>query len=124
MFLTWIKAQRRFARDENQFFLFLQHHVRGAQQNILAVTVRDAAHRAHGAGNHDHRVRRIRAAGERRVHAFETVRFHARRQSQAVRQFLRDDLLRVIAQHDMDFVLARIQIVEQPLRVKRAAWLR
>ncbi len=46
---------------------------------------------------------------------------HARGQAQAAGQFPGDDLLRVIAQHDVDFVLARIQIVEQPLRVKRAA---
>jgi hypothetical protein len=44
----------------------------------------------------------------------------ARRKFQAVGQFHGDDLLRVIAQHDMDFVFARIQIIEQPLRVKRA----
>jgi len=48
------------------------------------------------------------------------MRGHARRQFQPVGQFHRDDLLRVIAQHDMDFMLARIQIIEQPLRVKRA----
>ena len=40
---------------------------------------------------------------------------------QPVRQLLRNDLLRVIAEHDVDFVSARIQIVQQALRVERAA---
>ena len=83
--------------------------------------MRDAAHRAHGAGDDDHRVRRIRAAGERRVHAFQPVRFHAVGQAQAAGQFLGDDLLRVVALHDVDFMRARVEIVEQPLRIKRAA---
>ena len=29
-------------------------------------------------------------------------------------------MLRVVAQHDVDFMFARVQIIEQPLRVKRA----
>lgn len=40
--------------------------------------------------------------------------------SQATRQFHRYDLLRVIAQHNMNFVLGGIQIIEQPLRVNSA----
>ena len=46
---------------------------------------------------------------------------HPGGQAQAAGQFLGDDLLRVIALHDVDFVRARVEIVEQPLRVKRAA---
>jgi hypothetical protein len=115
------QTQRRFARDENQFFLFLQNHVGGAKQNIFAETVRNPTERSHGAGNHDHRIRRIRAAGERRVHAFERVHFRACRKFQSIGQFLRDDLMRVIAHHDMDLVLLRVEIIKQPLCVKRTA---
>ena len=42
-------------------------------------------------------------------------------QAQTAGQFLGDDLLRVVAQHDVDFVGARVEVVEQPLGVKRAA---
>lgn len=49
------------------------------------------------------------------------MRLHALGQAQPFRQFHRDDLLRVMAQDHMDFVLARVQIIEQPLRVKRAS---
>src|ERR1044071_4721493 len=83
--------------------------------------MRDAAQRAHRAGDDDHRVRRVRAAGERGVHGFEIVRLDPYGQAQATGQFLRDDLLRVVALHDVDFVRARVEIVEQPLRVERAA---
>jgi hypothetical protein len=44
------------------------------------------------------------------------VRFHARRQAQAAGQFLGDDLLRVVAEHDVDFVRCGIKIIEQALR--------
>jgi len=46
---------------------------------------------------------------------------HAVGQAQAAGQFHGDDLRRVMAHHDVDFMRARIQIIEQPLRVKRAA---
>jgi hypothetical protein len=48
------------------------------------------------------------------------VGLRARGQPQALRQFQADDLLGVLAQHDVDVVVARIQVVEQPLRVNRA----
>src|SRR5207244_1927239 len=89
--------------------------------HVFAVAVRDAAQRAHRAGDDDHRVRRVRAARERGVHAFEIVRLHAGRQAQAAGQFLGDDLLRVVALHDVDFVRLWVEVVEQPLRVERAA---
>ena len=90
-------------------------------QNVLTVTVCDAAHRAHRAGNHHHRVRRIGAAGERGVHALERVGSGAVGQAQTRGEFLRDDLSGIIAEDDVEFVLARVQVVEQALRVKRAA---
>jgi hypothetical protein len=83
--------------------------------------MRDAAQRAHRAGNHDHRIRRIRSTGERSVHAFEPVGFHPSRQAEAGGQFFSNDLLRVTAKHDVDFVRLRIESVEQPLGVQRAA---
>ncbi len=118
------EAQRRFARDEDQFLPFLQRHVGGAEQHVLAVAVRDAAHRAHRAGDDDHRVRRIRAAGERCVHAFERVRFHAVGQFQSTRQFFGDDLLRVIALHNVDFVLARVRDCRAAAAHTARRWLR
>ena len=120
MFLTWTRLKGVSRGTRINFLLFLQHHVGGAQQNVLAVTVRDAAHRAHRAGDDDHGIRRIRAAGERRVHAFDVVRLDPGGQAQAAGQFLGNDLLRVIAHHDVQFVPARVEIVEQTLRVKRA----
>ena len=111
----------RFARHHDEFALLFQDHVGSAEQYILAVPVGDAAERAHGAGDDDHHVRRIGAAGEGGVHALQPVRFHAGRKFQTFGQFGGHDLLRVIAHHDMDLVLGRIEVVEQALRVKRAA---
>jgi len=91
------QAEGGFARHQDQFSFFFQHHVGGAEQDILAVTVRDASERAHGAGNDHHRVGRIRAAGERGVHALEIVGLRARGQAQAIRQFQGHDLLGVMA---------------------------
>ncbi len=48
------------------------------------------------------------------------MRLHTLGQTQPFRQFHGNDLLRVMAQDDMNVVLARVQIIEQPLRVKRA----
>ena len=121
MFLTWTRLNGVSRGTRINFFAFLQHHVGGTEQHVLAVSMGDAAHRAHRAGDDDHGVGRIRAAGKWRVHAFEVVRLDPDGQAQAVGQFLGDDLLGVVAHHDMDFVLARVEIIEQPLRVKRAA---
>ena len=49
------------------------------------------------------------------------MRFYARREAEAIGQFFREHLLRVIAHHDVNFVLARVEIVEQALGIKRAA---
>ena len=83
--------------------------------------MRDASQRSHRAGNDDHRVGRIGSAGKGRVHAFESMRLDAFGEFQAAGKFFRDDLMRVMAHHDVDFVLARIEIVEQTLGVKRPA---
>jgi hypothetical protein len=37
------QVERRFARNQDKLFLLLQHDVRGAQEHVLAVTVRDPA---------------------------------------------------------------------------------
>ena len=81
----------------------------------------DAAHGADRARDDDHGVERIAAAHERDVHAFESVRFHIRRNAQAVGQFVLDDLVRVVAQHEVHFVLRGVDVIEQPLRINDAA---
>src|SRR5690606_20587036 len=43
------------------------------------------------------------------------------RQSQSFRQFLRNHLLRIMAEHHVNFMLRRIQVIEQALRVNRSA---
>ncbi len=115
------QTQRRFTRNENQFLLLFQRHISSAEQNILAVTVRNASHRSHRAGDHDHHVGGIRAAGERSIHAFDAVRFHAVTEFQSIGQFRGDDLLRVVADDDVDFVCAGVEVVEQALGIERAA---
>ena len=115
------KIQRGFARDQNQLLPFLQYDIGGAQQDIFTVAVRDSAKGAHAARNDDHGVRRVGAAGERRVHAFEIVHGDAGGQAQAARQLLSNDRLRIIAQDDMELVLAGIKVVEQALRIQQPA---
>jgi len=115
------EIERRLARDENQPPAFLQHDVGGAQEHIVAVTVRNPSQRAHAARDNDHRVGGIGAAGKGRVHALEVVRDGARGQAQPPGQFLGNHRWRVAAQDNIDLVLAGIQVVEQPLGVERAA---
>ena len=115
------QVQRRLARDQDQLSLLLQRHVGRAQQHILAESVGDPPQRAHGAGDDDHGVHRIGTAGEGSVHAAQSVRLRAFRQPQAAGQFLGQDDLGIAAQHEVDFVLTRIQMVQQPLGIKRAA---
>jgi len=115
------QVQRRFARDENQLLFLLQHHVGGAEQEIVAGPVRDAPQRAHRAGDDHHGVRRIRSAGKRGVHAVTVVGPGARGQPQAGGQFFGEDLRRIVAEHDMDVMRPRVQVVQQPLRVEGAA---
>jgi hypothetical protein len=83
--------------------------------------VGNAAHRAHGAGNDHHGVGGIGTTGKGSVHALEIVRFRAGRQLQPVRQFLADDLLRVIAEDNVQFVFPRVEVIQQPLRIQGAA---
>src|SRR2546428_10996067 len=73
------------------------------------------------AGNADHRVEGVRAAGERRVHAFDIVRLRARRQAESLGQFLCDDRLAVAGDDDVDVMRARVEVVEETLGIKRAA---
>ena len=40
-----------FARNQDQFFRSLEHDVRGAEKDIFAIAVSDAAHRPHAARN-------------------------------------------------------------------------
>jgi len=115
------QIQRGFARNEDQFFLFLEHHVGRSQENIFAVAMGDAAEGPHAAGNHDHSVGRIRAAGEGRVHALDAVASHTFRNFQALREFLGDHRLGVIADEQMQFMSARIQIIQQALGVDNSA---
>ena len=118
------QAHRRFARHEDEPPALLQHHIRRPQQDILAQPVGNPSQRAHRAGNDHHRVERIRAAGERHIHALQAVRLHPRRQTEAGGQFLAENDLRVIALHDVNLVRLRIEIVEQPLRIERPAGTR
>lgn len=46
---------------------------------------------------------------------------HAGGQAQAAGQFRSHHLMGVITHHHVDFVLARVQIIEQPLGIQRAA---
>ena len=46
---------------------------------------------------------------------------HAVGQAQAFGHLFADDLVRVIAEHDVDLVLARVEVVEQALGVERTA---
>ena len=50
------RAQRRFARNQNQFAL-LQHHI-AARSSTSSLAVRDTAQRAHAVRDDHHHVRR------------------------------------------------------------------
>jgi len=118
------QTQRCFAGYQDQLFLFFQNHVGGAEQDVFAITVGDAGHGAHGAGDHNHGVGRIGAAGEGCVHAFDGMRLDAFRRTKSAGQFHVDDLLGVVAQNDMDFRVGGVQVVEQALGVQERRWLR
>jgi len=111
------QVQGRLTRDKNQFFLFLKDYISSAQQNILAIAMSDAAQGAHAAWNDDHGIRGIGAAGKRRVHALKIMRSCSRWKTKTSRQFLSDDHLGIIAQHDVDFMLFWVKIIEQPLGI-------
>src|SRR5207247_3808257 len=63
----------------------------------------------------------VRAARERRGHAFAIVPLRARREPEYLRQFLRDDRLAVAGDDHVDVLGARVEVVEETLGVKRAA---
>jgi hypothetical protein len=115
------EIERCFARNEDELAFLLQNNIRCPQQDVFTVSVGDAAQRAHCAGDDHHHVGRIGTAGKRCIHAPDVVHFYAVGEAQTVRQFLADDLLRIVAEHDMDFVQAGVEVVEQALRVEGAA---
>lgn len=80
----------------------------------------DAAEGAHRAGDDDHRVEGIRAAGERGMHGAEVVRDDAGLESEAAVEFLLEHHGGVAAEDDMDFVLGRVEGIEQALGVEGA----
>src|SRR5262245_22293792 len=49
------------------------------------------------------------------------MRLDAGREAQTTWQFLANDLLSVVAEHHMDFMRSRVEVIKQPLRVKRTA---
>jgi len=115
------QIQRGLARHENQLPFFFQHHIRGPQQHIFAITMCDAPNRTHSTRYHHHCVGWVGAAGKGCVHALQAVRDNAFGEAQTLRQFLGDYRMRVIAQYDMNFVLSWINVIEQALGVNRAA---
>lgn len=115
------KADRRFARNENQLFAFLEHDICGAEQEIIPVAVSDPAERPHTAWDDHHGVASVGAAGKRGIHAFDVVRLNSIGQSEAFWQFGFEDLLGIIADDEMELVLARVEVVEQALGIERAA---
>jgi hypothetical protein len=114
------EVQWGLARHQDELPLFFQNHIGGAQQHVLAVTMSDPANGPHRARYHHHGVRRVRPTGKRRVHALKTMGSDALAQLQSIRQLLGNDGMGVVAQHDVNFVFSRINVVEQALSVQRA----
>ena len=56
------RTEGRLAHHEYQAALLFHLHVGRTQQQVFAVTTRDAGKRLHGAGRHDHAIDRIGAA--------------------------------------------------------------
>ena len=110
-----------FPGHQDQFLFFFEDDISGAEQDIFAIPMRNAAERAHGAGNNNHGVGWVGAAGERGVHAFERMRPCTGRQAQASGQFFGQDSMGVGAEDDIDLVLGGIEVVQQALGVKSAA---
>jgi hypothetical protein len=115
------EVERRLARDENKLLFLLQYDVGGAKQNVLAKAMSYPAKGAHAAWDNNHGIGGIRAAGKRGVHTLEIVGGDAFGQPQAIRQFLDDDGLSIIAQNRMDLMRGAIKIVQQTLSVKQTA---
>src|SRR6185295_11918433 len=89
----------------------------GAEEDIFAIAVSDAAEGAHTARNYNHSVARVRATGERRVHAFNAVAVDAIGDFEAFGKFLGDDGVGVIADEKIYFMPARIEIIEKALGI-------
>ena len=71
------EAKRGFAGAEDEFLILLEHHIGGAEQGVFAVAVGNAAEGTHGAGQDDHCIKGIGAAGERDIHALGRMQWHA-----------------------------------------------
>jgi hypothetical protein len=115
------EVEGSLARDENKFLFFLQYDIGGAKQNVLAKAMSYAAKGAHAAWDNNHGIGGIRAAGKRGVHALKIVRGDAFGQPEAIRQFLGDDGLSIIAQNRVDLMGGAIQIVQQALSIQQTA---
>lgn len=115
------EIERCFTRNEDEFFLFLQDDIGGAQQDIFAITMGDPAEGPHAAREDDHGVGRVGTAGKGRVHALQAMSDGSGGEAQAARQFFADNGLGVSAQDNMEFVLARVEVIQQTLSVEDAA---
>ena len=99
------EAQRRFARAQDELFVFLEHHIGSPQEGILAIAVGDAAKGTHCARQDHHRIKGIGAAGEGDVHALGGMQWNALGELQSIGQFLLHDDLPVAAGDDVDLML-------------------
>jgi hypothetical protein len=115
------EVQRSFAREEDEFLFFFKHDIGGAEEDIFAIAVSDAAEGAHTARNYNHSVARIRATGEGRVHAFDAVAVNAIGDFEALGKFLGDDGVGVVADEKIYFMPARIEIFEKALGIDNSA---
>src|SRR5258706_5511210 len=57
----------RLANDQGQLAALLEHYIRGAMNQILALARRDSSERPHTAGNHHHAAGEIGSAGNDRA---------------------------------------------------------
>ena len=110
-----------FAGDKDELLAFFQNDVGSAEQHVFAVAVGDSAERPHAARDDHHGVGSAGSAGKRGVHALEVVGSHTRRPAQAAGKFFGYNRRSVMAEHDVDLVLGRIEIVEQTLGIQRTA---
>src|SRR5882724_5477318 len=60
-------VERSVAHAKNQLAAFLQHHVGGARNEIVADSARNRPQRAHRAGNYDHGIDHVAARGDGRA---------------------------------------------------------
>ena len=111
------EVERGLAGHQDQFSFLFERHIRRAQNQVRPVAVGDASEGAHGAGEDDHRIRGVGAAGEGRIHALELMSSDPGRHPQPPGQFLGDNRMGVLAEHDMHLMSAGNQVIEQALGV-------